>query len=124
MPKGKRRAKTSGAASKNRIEALGTSDEDSMNDNASVISLLSDSTIHDDGGNFGDELAGDEPSQEDLFEEKLYEAIDGISEKSAQGRTNSLLAVGTAFTRRYVPHLIIDRSANHSLYSPKSLTIF
>ncbi|XP_039291475.1 interferon-related developmental regulator 2 [Nilaparvata lugens] len=109
MPKGKRRAKTSGAASKNRIEALGTSDEDSMNDNASVISLLSDSTIHDDGGNFGDELAGDEPSQEDLFEEKLYEAIDGISEKSAQGRTNSLLAVGTAFTRRYVPHLIIDR---------------
>lgn len=106
MPKGKRRAKPSGAASKNRIENLGTSDEDSINDNASVISIQSDSTIHDDG-TFGDEV--DEPTQEDLFEEKLYEAIDGISQKSAQTRTNSLLAVGTAFTRRYVPEMIVDR---------------
>lgn len=35
---------------KSRGEVLGTSDEDSLNDNNSVISLNSDGTYLDDGG--------------------------------------------------------------------------
>lgn len=89
-----------------RAEVLGTSDEDSINDNASVISLTSDTTFVDEGMG-GDEV--DEQSQEDVFEEKLCEAIDGITQKSAQGRTNSMDAVSQAFTKKYVPEFIIDR---------------
>ncbi|XP_075230443.1 interferon-related developmental regulator 1 isoform X1 [Lycorma delicatula] len=106
MPKGKRKGKSGGSAGKNRNEVIGTSDEDSLNDNASVISAASESTIHEDG-NIVEET--DDTTQEDLFEEKLMEAIDGISQKSAQGRTNSLQAVSSCFTRKYIPELIVDR---------------
>ncbi|KAG8335949.1 Interferon- developmental regulator 1 [Homalodisca vitripennis] len=89
-----------------RADVMGTSDEDSINDNASVISMASETTVMDEAV-AGDEV--DEQSQEDLFEEKLCEAIDGITQKSAQGRTTSLDAVSQALTRKYVPDFLIDR---------------
>lgn len=58
-------------------------------------------------GVVGDEV--DEQSQEDVFEEKMCEAIDGITQKSAQGRTNSLDAVSQALTKKYIPEFLIDR---------------
>lgn len=107
MPKGKRKGKSGQGLTigKMRADIMGTSDEDSLNDNASNISIASDTTIVEDGN--GDEV--DEQSQEDLFEEKLCEAIDGISQKSAQGRANSLEAVCKAFTRKFVPEFLVDR---------------
>lgn len=104
MPKGKRKGK-SGSTPKLRPDAIGvTSDEDSLNDNASVISLASENrSIVEEG----DEI--DEQTQEEIFEEKLGEAIDGLNQKSAQGRTASLESVAKAFIKKCVPEYVIDR---------------
>ncbi|KAL1117869.1 hypothetical protein AAG570_004182, partial [Ranatra chinensis] len=90
---------------KGRCEFLGTSDEDSLNDNASIISLASDGTFIEEG--CSEEV--DEQSQDDVFEEKLKDAIDGISQKSSQGRTSCLESVGIAFTQKYIPEFVIER---------------
>lgn len=89
---------------KGRGEVIGTSDEDSINDNNSVISLNSDGTYLDDGYDEPDEQA-----QSDVFEEKLMEAIDGLTQKSAQGRTSCLESVGTSLTMKYIPEFVINR---------------
>lgn len=104
MPKGKKKGKSMGGG-KSRGEILGTSDEDSLNDNNSVISLNSDGTYLDDGG-FEEP---DEQAQSDVFEEKLMEAIDGLTQKSAQGRTSCLESVGTSLTMKYIPEFVLNR---------------
>ncbi|KAJ9593807.1 hypothetical protein L9F63_027549, partial [Diploptera punctata] len=105
MPKGKRKGK-SASVQKPRIDTIGiTSDEDSLNDNASVISIVSDQkSIIEEGG---DEV--DEQTQEEVFEEKLREAIDGMNQKSAQGRTSSLESVAKAFVKKCIPEFVSDR---------------
>jgi hypothetical protein len=55
----------------------------------------------------GDEV--DEQTQEEVFEEKLREAIDGIIQKSAQGRTSSLESVAKAFIKKCMPDFVSDR---------------
>lgn len=55
----------------------------------------------------GDEV--DEQTQEEIFEEKLREAIDGINQKSAQGRTASLESVAKAFIKKFIPEFVTDR---------------
>lgn len=37
------------------------------------------------------------------------EAIEGITQKSAQGRTNSLESVGNALSMKYVPEFVMER---------------
>lgn len=54
---------------------------------------------------------GIDESTDDLFEEKLIEAIDGISQKSSQGRAQCLDSVSVAFSKRYLPDFAVDRSA-------------
>ncbi|XP_021919874.1 interferon-related developmental regulator 2 [Zootermopsis nevadensis] len=105
MPKGKRKGK-SAFVQKSRIDAIGlTSDEDSVNDNASVNSIVSETkSIAEEGG---DEV--DEQTQEEVFEEKLREAIDGLNQKSAQGRTLSLESVTKAFIKKCIPDFVSDR---------------
>ncbi|XP_066992711.1 interferon-related developmental regulator 2 isoform X2 [Anabrus simplex] len=107
MPKGKRKGK-SGPTQKLRPDVIGvSSDEDSLNDNASVISLASENrSVIDEGGGF-DEV--DEQTQEELFEEKLREAIDGMNQKSAQGRTCSLESVARAFIKKCTPEFVSER---------------
>ncbi|BES87848.1 Interferon-related protein conserved region [Nesidiocoris tenuis] len=101
MPKGnKKKGKSTG---KGRVEFV-TSDEDSLNDNASVISLASDGTFLEEGNEENDENV-----QNDAFEEKLIEAIDGLTQKSAQGRTHCLEAISTSFTMRFIPEFVINR---------------
>jgi hypothetical protein len=51
----------------------------------------------------------DEQTQEEAFEEKLREAIDGINQKSAQGRTSSLESVAKAFIKKCIPDFVSDR---------------
>ncbi|XP_034241986.1 interferon-related developmental regulator 2 [Thrips palmi] len=107
MPKGKRKGKSGSSGQKIRSDGLGiTSDEDSLNDNASVFSLPSDTHSVVDEVN---EQETDETAIEEEFEERLRDAIDGLSQKSAQGRTQCLEAVSKAFVKRFIPDFVVDR---------------
>lgn len=80
------------------------SDEDSLNDNASVISTVSSGTIYEDA-NIGDDVN----DQNELFEDKLAEAIEGMSEKSAQSRVNSFESVTAALMKKFIPDFVNQR---------------
>ncbi|XP_020291860.1 interferon-related developmental regulator 2 [Pseudomyrmex gracilis] len=102
MPgKGGRRGKYGGK----RVEF--TSDEDSVNNDAcSDISGQSDnrSVPEDANDNEVDELA-----QQEAFEEKLREAIDGLTQKSSKGRTICFNGVEKIFAIKYIPDFVEDR---------------
>lgn len=51
----------------------------------------------------------EELTQNELFEEKLIEAIDGLTQKSAQGRTSCLESVGNSLTMKYIPDFVVNR---------------
>lgn len=105
------------------------SDDESYNDNASVISNISCSTSNEErsckywsneiliiiffGLNenliIGVATEDTDESQNDAFEEKLSDAIDGLSQKSAQGRTLSFEAVCNIFCKKYIPDYILNR---------------
>ncbi|XP_059474694.1 interferon-related developmental regulator 2 isoform X2 [Neocloeon triangulifer] len=90
-------------AGRSRVENY--SDEESvLNDNASVVSIAS-SSIPDEGV----EGEIDEQSQEEVFEEKLLECVERLSEKSAQVRTQALQAMAAALSKKYLPDFIFDR---------------
>uniref|UniRef100_A0A8D8W5M9 Interferon-related developmental regulator 1 n=1 Tax=Cacopsylla melanoneura TaxID=428564 RepID=A0A8D8W5M9_9HEMI len=123
-PKGGKKKKGCGGNSLKplRLEMLnGTSDEESMNDNISVISNISDSTALDDGGNFGCELGEDGVALDDGFEDKMNQALDGLSQKSVQGRISCLDALNTALSRKFVPDFVIDRRVTVSDAVERSL---
>lgn len=112
------------------MEVIGISDEDSANDNASVISSVSGSTIYEDARKLknisklspafsehvsqrssycldtGDEI---EANQFELFEDKLSEAIEGMYEKSLQGRINSIESVSAALMKKFIPDYVCSR---------------
>ena len=48
-------------------------------------------------------------SKDMIFEEKLREAMDLASQKSAAGRTSALDAICRAFCKKYVPEFVEDR---------------
>lgn len=96
---------TAGHPGRKRAEV--TSDEDSVNNDAcSVSSSQSDnrSMADDVNDNEVEELA-----QQEAFEEKLKEAIDGLTQKSAKGRTICFNGIGRIFAIKYVPDFIEDR---------------
>lgn len=84
--------------------SLHTSDDDSINDNISVISNYSENHSVEDGTDETDEF-----SQQEAFEEKLSEALDGLTQKSAQGRTSCLDFVRGALVKKYMPDYVFDR---------------
>lgn len=102
MPgKGGRRGKCGGK------RAEFTSDEDSVNNDAcSEISGQSDnrSILEDANDNEVDELA-----QQEAFEEKLKEAIDGLTQKSAKGRIICCNGIEKIFAIKYIPDFVEDR---------------
>ncbi|XP_014475390.1 PREDICTED: interferon-related developmental regulator 2 [Dinoponera quadriceps] len=84
-----------------------TSDEDSVyNDACSDTSGQSDSrsVLEDVNDNEVDELA-----QQEAFEEKLREAIDGLTQKSAKGRTICFNGIEKIFAIKYIPDFVEDR---------------
>lgn len=87
--------------------SLQTSDDDSVNDNFSVISNCSENHSVDEGT---DEI--DEFNQQEAFEEKLTEALDGLTQKSAQGRTSCLDFARGALVKKYMPDFVYDRCVN------------
>lgn len=88
-----------------------SSDDDSNVDNVSVISLCSSSRLDGYGSDAEDGVKVDENGDEiyDDFEDKLVEAIDNASEKSAKTRQTALEVMKKAFTSRYLFNFIFDR---------------
>ncbi|XP_050060715.1 interferon-related developmental regulator 2 isoform X2 [Aphis gossypii] len=99
------RSKKQALAGKGRD--LDMSDDESYNDNASVISNISYSTSNEERSGVATDETDD--AQNDAFEEKLSDAIDGLSQKSAQGRTLSFEAVCNIFCKKYIPDYILNR---------------
>ncbi|XP_034951230.1 interferon-related developmental regulator 1 [Chelonus insularis] len=106
MP-GKRGRKGKSGQHGKRAEVM--SDDDlSTNDAASVTSGQSDNkSLAIDDVNDNNEI--DEISQQEVFEEKLKEAIDGLSQKSAKGRTFCFNGIEKMFSLKYVPDFVEDR---------------
>lgn len=75
-----------------------------MNDNISVTSSYSEVRSGEENTDEVDEI-----SQQEAFEEKLSEALDGLTQKSAQGRTSCFEAVNKAFVKKFVPDYVYDR---------------
>lgn len=104
MPgKGGRRGK-SGHGGK---RAEPTSDDDSSNNDVS-----SESSIQSDNRSMPDETNDnevDEITQQEAFEEKLKEAIDGLTQRSAKGRTVCFSGIEKIFAVKYVPDFVGDR---------------
>ncbi|XP_043602405.1 interferon-related developmental regulator 2 [Bombus pyrosoma] len=104
MPgKGGRRRKSGHAGKRAEL----TSDEDSINNDAcSISSSQSDnrSMLDDVNDNEVDEFV-----QQEAFEEKLKEAIDGLTQKSAKGRTICFKGMEKIFAIKYIPDFVEDR---------------
>lgn len=99
MPKGKKK----GRSDRSGREAQ-TSDDDSYpNDNMSVLSNCSENCSVDDG-NEPEDLA------QDQSEDKLTDLIDGLSQKSSQGRTNCLKMFSKGLIKKYMPGYIKERT--------------
>lgn len=88
---------------------MGSDEESVFNDNASMMSNVSEGSQYKDDLAQNEETAGDDLTQDEVFEEKLREAMDMATQKSANGRTNALKALCTGFFKRYLPDFVEDR---------------
>lgn len=99
----------------------GGSDDDAslFNDTASMVSLQSEaSTVADDlmvGG------GADESSAEEVYEEKMKDALDLASEKAAATRTKGLEALCSGLLKRYMPDFIDNQKVTITDIVEKSL---
>ncbi|XP_076167400.1 interferon-related developmental regulator 2 [Ptiloglossa arizonensis] len=104
MPgKGGRRGKSGHGGKKAEL----TSDDDSNNNDA-----CSESSGQSDNRSMLDDMNDnevDEFSQQEAFEEKLKEAIDGLTQRSAKGRTVCFSGIEKMFAIKYVPDFVEDR---------------
>lgn len=88
---------------RNRIDgSLNSSEDESFNDNASVLSNFSENRSNEDCEE-ADDLA------QEHMEDKLIEILDGLTQKSSQGRTNCLESLTKAFIKKSMPMFIKDR---------------
>ncbi|KAJ3642161.1 hypothetical protein Zmor_024970 [Zophobas morio] len=99
MPKGKRKGKSD----RGRFDgSLHTSDDDSFNDNNSVISNYSENKSVEEGED-------NEEYVQEQFEDKLIEMLDGLNQKSSQGRINCIQTLRKALIKKYVPNFVRER---------------
>jgi hypothetical protein len=103
MPKGKKKNERSARGPGRRAEASSDSDDEPvgsvLGDNASVVSMQGSdngSAIQEVGVN----AAVDNTSAEELFENKLKDAIELATQKSAAGRTKALEALCQGLLKR------------------------
>jgi hypothetical protein len=116
MPKGKKKNDRPGrgGAGGRKPEASSDSDDDgiaSVADNASVISMQGSdggSTIQDVGAG-----AVDQVSTEEVFENKMKDAIELATQKSAAGRVKALEALCQGLLKRCVYHHNHSGSESH-----------
>lgn len=104
MPgKGGRRGKSGHGGKKAEVTS---DDESSSNDVSSVSSVQSDNrSVTDETNDNEVEVI----TQQEAFEEKLKEAIDGLTQKSAKGRTVCFNGIEKIFAIKYVPDFVEDR---------------
>ncbi|KAL1472000.1 hypothetical protein MTO96_023310 [Rhipicephalus appendiculatus] len=110
MPKGKKKSKSGGTLRGSRLEAglaPSSSDDESNADTASVLSCASESRCGSEG-TVGEADVEDAVLHDD-FEDKLKEAIEGTSQKSAKGRLSCLEAIRKALSNRYLYDFLIER---------------
>ena len=82
--------------------SLHTSDDDSFNDNNSVISNYSENKSVEEGED-------NEEYVQEQFEDKLIEMLDGLNQKSSQGRINCIQTLRKALIKKYVPNFVRER---------------
>lgn len=82
--------------------SLNSSEDESFNDNASVVSNFSENRSAEDCDDAEDVA-------QEHFEEKLSELLDGLTQKSSQGRINCFQSLTNAFIKKSVPTFIKDR---------------
>lgn len=97
MPKTRKKGGRGQAAESN-------SDDESLNDNTSVYSMRSDNN-----GSVDDESEDAGISSTEKYEEKLVQAIENATEKSAQTRVIALQAMSDTMMHRFLPDFIDDR---------------
>ncbi|KAI4503837.1 hypothetical protein M0802_001240 [Mischocyttarus mexicanus] len=116
MPgKGGRRGKSGHGGKKVEV----ASDEDSINNDAcSVSSGQSDNRSMPEEVNDNEV---DEIAQQETFEEKLKEAIDGLTQRSAKGRIICFKGIEKIFAIKYVPDFVEDRKMTISDSIERSL---
>ncbi|KAF8783354.1 Interferon-related developmental regulator 1 like protein [Argiope bruennichi] len=104
MPKGKRKSKSGGPL---RHKQDFASEEESLADNSSVVSNLSELRLDSDDDTVTE--ADDEVLATDDFEDKLKEAIEGVLQKSARARIASLEVIRKSLSSRFMCSFIQER---------------
>ncbi|KAJ8301594.1 hypothetical protein KUTeg_020581 [Tegillarca granosa] len=102
MPKGKRKGARKGGGSQPPSD-----EEYDTADNWSTASVLSEdpSIPEEDVGENGEV----DDSATEIFEDKLKDCIDGLSQKSAQGRKNCLDGLIRALSKKYIYEFLMER---------------
>ncbi|XP_071961068.1 interferon-related developmental regulator 2-like [Antedon mediterranea] len=106
MPRNKRNKKKGASRGANEMN-----EEEADNDSGSVTSShISDpGSIVDDGALLAANDGIDESIANEDFEDKLKDAIDGTTQKSAQGRQKCLAAVQAALCKKYLQDFVDGR---------------
>lgn len=103
MPKGRKR----GGQKPTEVRATPSDEEYDTADNWSTASVLSEDQPDSIPENERDEV--DETASQENFEEKLKDAIEGLSQKSAEGRKTCLESINKAFSKKYLFEFLADR---------------
>lgn len=109
MPKGKKKKGVAGGRKSNESRQSSENEYDTP-DNASVASSAwsdGQSVIDEDAQEGGQET--DEIGTQEDFEEKLKEAIDGTTAKSAEGRKTCLKGIQQALRKKYIYDFVAER---------------
>ncbi|GFR09761.1 interferon-related developmental regulator 2 [Trichonephila clavata] len=106
MPKGKKKSK-SGWPLRHKQDQYLASEEESLADNSSVVSNLSELRLDSDDDTVIE--ADDEVIAVDDFEDKLKEAIEGLLQKSAKARIASLEVIRKSLCSKFMCSFIHGR---------------
>lgn len=118
MPKGKRKCKSGGLLRQHQDSNF-ASEEESLADNCSVVSNLSELHLESDDDTLIE--AEDDDVITDDFEDKLKEAIEGTLQKSARGRISSLGIIIKSLTSKYMFDFLSGRVITMSDVVERSL---
>ncbi|XP_059166701.1 LOW QUALITY PROTEIN: interferon-related developmental regulator 2-like [Physella acuta] len=115
MPKNKNIKKRGGGRAQEGATQLqprqrNEEDDESLVDQWSTQSVLSDdSSWPGSDPAAGGEESSEDTSQQDLFEDKFTECMDGLLEKSAKPRITALQGIQKALQKKYVAEYLLER---------------
>ncbi|KAK3101194.1 hypothetical protein FSP39_001662 [Pinctada imbricata] len=93
---------------KQGVESHPPSDEEAV-ENWSTASILSEDPSLDSVTEEGADGGPDETTAQENFEDKLKECIEGVLQKSAQGRKVAIDGICKALSKKYVYEFLLDR---------------